>query len=93
MSFLYADTSIGKLGEEKGVRIVDQPPQDWVSVAVRGTYTGERFDEACEKLRGWLAKEAEWEAVGEPRLLGFNSPFVPSFLRYSEVQIPVKPVR
>ena len=42
-----------------------------------------------EQLRTWLAKHPEWAAAGPPRSLAYNSPFVPWFAKYSEVQIPV----
>ena len=42
-----------------------------------------------DTLETWLAGHPEWTAAGPPRMLGYNSPFVPWFLKYAEVQLPV----
>lgn len=44
---------------------------------------------APERRRAWLTEHPEWTAAGPPRSLAYNSPFVPGFVKYSEVQIPV----
>ena len=89
MSFLYADTNTGDLGTANRVQVSDQAAQDWVSIAARGAYSQNLFDEKCRQLRAWLQQHPEWQESGEPRMLGFNSPFVPRFLRYAEIQIPI----
>lgn len=48
------------------------------------------FDAAGDDLRQWLDQNQQWDGSGEARYLGYNSPFVPSFLRYGEVQIPIR---
>ena len=94
MAFLYRNPTMGSLGsdEEDGridVREIDQLTA--VSIGVRGRYSEDNYNEALSKLNTWLNENADnWQANGGPRLLGYNSPFVPWFLRYGEVQIPVK---
>ena len=41
------------------------------------------------ECRGQGSK-ADYERAGEPRFLGYNSPFVPPWQQYGEAQIPVK---
>lgn len=95
MAFLYRDTSVGQTGEaEPGVRVVDVPAQTHASVGVRGRYSADRYHRCVEKLETWLADDPAGQAyqpVGPPRYLGYNSPFIPRFMRYAEVQIPVRP--
>jgi hypothetical protein len=40
-------------------------------------------------LKAWLAAHPEWSAAGPPRMLAYNSPFVPWFLKFAEVQVPL----
>jgi len=75
------------------VVVEDFPPRSYASIGVRGDYTPARFAEALEAVDAWLADHAEmWAPAGPPRYLGYNSPFVPSFMRYGEVQRPVERV-
>lgn len=95
MAFLYRTPDMGNAGKDKDdqrVVVKDIEPQTAVSIGVRGSYSTENYDSALAKLNAWLAENKEqWQADGEPRFLGYNSPFVPAFLRYGEVQIPIEP--
>jgi hypothetical protein len=62
-----------------------------ISVGVRGSYDAKNFGAGLAQLRRHLEQNAgELTAAGAPRFLGYNSPLVPGFLRYGEVQIPVR---
>jgi hypothetical protein len=95
MAFLYRNPEMGSLGsddEDTRVEVREIEQQTAVSIGVRGSYSKEHFDEAIEKLNVWLDEnKGQWQSDGEPRFLGYNSPFVPRFMRYGEVQIPVAP--
>ena len=90
MAFLYASPKLGEAGVDGSVLVADHEPTQVVSIGIRGAYTKQRFDEYCKKLREWVEIEEGWEICGEPRYLGYNSPFVISFLRYGEVQFPIR---
>jgi hypothetical protein len=96
MAFLYRNTEQGSTGSDDAdsrVEVRDVPPQWMASLGVRGSYTQARFDEAVDTLNAWLAEHGDqWRPVGEPRYLGYNSPFIFGFLRYGEVQRPVERV-
>ena len=95
MAFLYRNPEMGTPGsdaDDQRVQVKDIEQQTAVSIGVRGSYTKEHFDEAVSKLNAWLDdNKDQWQADGEPRYFGYNSPFVFGFLRYGEVQIPVQP--
>jgi len=93
MAFLYRRTDQGEVGEDGTVTVKDQPGRTYASIGVRGSYTDERFAKQLALLDAWLEEHAgSWQADGPPRYLGYNSPFIPGFWRYGEVQRPVKPV-
>ena len=52
-------------------------------------YREANFRKAVADLRDWLGRHPEWKASGPPRVLAYNSPFLPFWMKYSEVQIPV----
>ncbi len=91
MAFLYRSQELGQLGEEGAVSVRDVEPRTFASVGVRGGYDAETFLEGLSTLEVWLAaNQDEWEVVGPPRYLGYNGPFVPTPVRFGEVQVPVR---
>ena len=93
MAFLYRAADLGKLGKDGDVQVVDIPANTVLSIAVRGDYSKDNWEVNVVKLNEWLDEHEEWEASGLPRYFGFNSPFVPKFLRYGEIQIPIQKKR
>jgi effector-binding domain-containing protein len=94
MAFLYREPTLGDAGadpEDGTVMVEDVPELKVVSIGLRGSYGKKTFLQGYEKLTAWLADHPEWQAAGSPRTLGYNSPMVPGFMKFSEVQIPVTP--
>jgi hypothetical protein len=92
MSFVYRSPRTGKPGKDGIVTVRDLPAVTVISVGVRGSYNAEHFDYGLKAITDWLRIHPNsYRVVGPPRFLGYNSPFVPWFLRYGEVQIPVVP--
>ena len=91
MAFLYRTPELGPLGTDGVVRIEDVPPRAYASTGVRGEYSSAHYAEGLDRLKAWLANQSTWKADGPTRYLGYNSPFVPWFWRYGEVQVPVVP--
>ena len=90
MAFMYASPTLGKAGTDGTVEVVDHPARDYLSIGVRGGYSNDRFDQSLAKLTAWLNTQKQYTQDGSPRYLGYNSPFVAPFLKYGEVQIPVR---
>lgn len=97
MAFLYRTADMGDAGadpDDPRIEIRDIPEQTALSIGVFGSYSHKRFEQAVQQLNTWMGENAEaWRTAGEPRYLGYNSPFVPPFMRYGEVQVPIEPVR
>ncbi len=89
MAFLYRTPDLGPLGADGVVKVEDMSPQAYASTGVRGSYSDAHFEAGLARVRGWLGDHPEWVVDGPPRYLGYNSPFVPWFWRYGEVQLPV----
>ena len=94
MAFLYAKPELGTAGPDPAdaaVVVEDVPEATVVSIGLRGSYGEKTFRKGAEQLDAWLAEHAEWEPAGPPRMLAYNSPFVPGLLKYSEIQRPIRP--
>lgn len=91
MGFYYRSLDLGPAGAAGAVTVEDQPQQRFATVGTRGSYSAGRYARGLEQITAFLAASAEWQAVGEPRFLGYNGPFTPWFWRYGEVQVPVEP--
>ena len=89
MAFLYRTPELGPVGEDGMVRVVDVAPRTYASTGIRGSYSDKHHAEGVERIRAWLGAQSTWKADGPSRYLGYNSPFVPWFWRYGEVQVPV----
>ncbi|MHC4908379.1 MAG: heme-binding protein [Planctomycetota bacterium] len=89
MAFLYGSTDQGSVGTDGPVRVEDLSSRRYASVGVRGGYTNRNYERGLALLDTWLSENPGWKPDGPPRYLGYNSPFVPSFCRYGEVQIVV----
>lgn len=90
MSFLYEQESDGPAGEFGRVEVVDREPMLVIAAGVRGTYRFSRMQGAMDRLVDWLEASPEWEAAGEPRMLGYNGPDRRPADQWSEIQIPIR---
>jgi hypothetical protein len=90
MAFLYGDQDAGATGKQGSVAVSDVPAMIVVSIGVRGVQRADAVREAREKLKAWLKDNAgTYVAAGPPRVMAYNSPFVPEDRRFYEVQIPI----
>jgi len=93
MAFLYAKPDLGRPGPDPAdasVVVEDVPEVTVASIGVRGAYGKKTFKAGHEPLEAWLQAHPEWTVAGPPRMLAYNSPFVPWFAKYAEVQVPVR---
>jgi hypothetical protein len=63
-----------------------------VSLGLRGSYSEKHYSEALTRLAQWLTEHPEWAVAGDAYQVFWNSPFVPFFLKRSEVHLPVRRV-
>lgn len=91
MAFMYRDPQMTPTTRESNIQVLDLPASTVLSITVRGSYQ-RSFEKGMAALRDWLAHNPGcYEITGPPRFMGYNSPFVPWFLRIGEAQLPVKP--
>lgn len=91
MAFLYQQTTLGKTGSQGNVAVLDTTESLVASIGMIGSPSTAALDSAkrwlLEKIK---ASSQPYEVVGELRVMGYNSPFMPEKLRYYEVQLALK---
>lgn len=93
MAFFYVKPATGETGPDETVVVRDVPAGKAVSVGVRGKMN-RKVRQAHEKmLRDWLSEHTEYGTAGPTRVMGYNSPFIPTRDKYHEVQIPIAEVK
>ncbi|MCA8941709.1 MAG: heme-binding protein [Planctomycetes bacterium] len=93
MAFLYREESLGPVGKQGDVEVIDVMPTLAISIGVRGYRSEKRVDELAAELRAWLdAHRDEFEGSGAVRVMGYNGPSVRGSRRFYEVEIPVRRV-
>jgi len=85
----YKDQS-KTINSTKDVKIKTVPPLKVLSIGIRGGYTEERFQTNKNHLISWIKRNKAYEIAGKPYAVYWNGPFVPGFLKRSEVHIPIK---
>lgn len=89
-AFLYEMQASGNPGSFGQVQVTDEPAMTVVSVGVKGAYTSDEYQKMFKQLRAWLAENEDWQQDGPLRVLAYNSPFIPFWMKYSEAQMEVK---
>lgn len=78
------------LTNSDAVMLVARPARHVASIGLRGSYTKENYEAGLRRLGRWLEEHQQaWRTNGAPYAVYWNSPFVPGFLKKSEIHIPV----
>jgi hypothetical protein len=89
MSFLYKSPSQGATGNAgSDVWVSDTEETTYISIGQDGAFSYSVLNLGVDRLREALRSQTKWVAAGEPRFLGYNSPW--KWYQWSEIQIPVK---
>ena len=89
--FVGTNDAAKALASDGEVNVTPLPERTVASVGMRGAYTRKHFDDGVRQLRAWLAAHLEWQAAGPAYPVYWNSPFVPWFIKRSEVHLPIAP--
>lgn len=92
--FVGADDKDRALTNATDVVLTEVPARTVVSMGLRGGYTKDTYDRGVAALKAWLeTNKADWASDGEPYAVYWNGPFMPGFMKKSEVHWPVKSLR
>ena len=72
------------------VTIRDLEPMTVVAIGIRGSYSEENFTENKTVLLNWLKENPDYEQAGSPYTVYWDGPFIPWFLKRSEIHLPIQ---
>ena len=90
MAFYYGNPTIGSLGADGKVQVVEQEGEMVVSLGHRGSRSQKVIADGERRLRAWIEANPEYETNGKLIVMGYNSPMVPAKSQFSEIQLPIK---
>lgn len=92
MSFyIGSDADRGVLQPEGAVAVKELPERVVLAVGIRGSYSKGNYETALEKAKAWLGEQSDYEATGSaPRMIYWNGPYIPWFLKQSELHVDVR---
>ena len=90
MGFVYENLNVGSVGAAGGAEVHDRPSANVLSTGLRGGYSAKSYANGLARLQNYLEEQEHLQSTGEPVYMGYNSPLVPGFLKYAELQIEVK---
>ena len=80
---------IKALKDQGSVQVVTVPQRTVLSIGIRGAYSESNFVRAKATLEQWLTDNKEYRQAGEAYAVFWDAPFMPWFLKRSEVHITV----
>lgn len=90
MKFYVGSADISKdLLEEGGVKVINIPERTVASIGIRGSYSKKQYETNKQKLTAWLQENTRYQIAGGAYAVYWDAPFVPWFMKHSEVHIPV----
>jgi len=89
--FLGAGFKGGPIPPSPNVQVVVLPARTVLSAGVRGSYTPATFRKGMDAIENGQTNFPQWRLVGTPYAVYWNGPFLPGFLKRSEVHWPVVP--
>ncbi len=90
MTFYVGSSDIEKdLADQGDVKVVNLPERTVAAIGIRGSYSKKNFEKNREKLIAWLGENTRFTSAGEAYAVYWDAPFVPWFMKHSEVHISI----
>jgi effector-binding domain-containing protein len=91
--FVGSEVDVSAIASTEQIKIVEIPPRLVVAIGIRGSYNEKNYEKALSKAQAWLADQPEYAPDGAPRMIYWNGPFIPWFLKKSELHLPIKKMK
>ena len=87
--YVGADDKTKDLRDGDRVKVQTLPRRTVLALGVKGSYSQDNVTEAVKQLQNWMTEHPHYKKSGDPYAVYWNSPFVPWFLKRSEIHIPI----
>jgi hypothetical protein len=65
-------------------------PMQVLAIGIRGSYDEENFRENRDRLLRWIDEQTTYEPAGAPYAVYWDGPYIPWFLKRSEIHLPIR---
>ena len=65
-------------------------PMQVLAIGIRGSYDEENFRENRDRLIRWIDEQTTYEPAGESYGVYWDGPYIPWFLKRSEIHLPIR---
>ena len=72
------------------VEVKELEPMQVLAIGIRGSYDEENFRENRDRLVRWIEEQAVYEAAGDAYAVYWDGPYIPWFLKRSEIHLPIR---
>jgi hypothetical protein len=72
------------------VTVKELEPMRVLAIGIRGSYDEENFRENRDLLLQWIDEQTTYKRAGEPYAVYWDGPYVPWFLKRSEIHLPIR---
>ncbi len=72
------------------VTVKELEPMQVLAIGIRGSYDEENFRENRDRLFRWIDEQTTYEPAGEPYAVYWDGPYIPWFLKRSEIHLPIR---
>lgn len=90
MRFWISESEWEKMPEKSSLKVIEQPERLVASLGIRGGYNEENFRQSKVELMNWLGEQTGIAPKGDPYMVYWNGPYVPWFLKVSEIHVEIE---
>jgi len=91
MRFFVGESDANKSSPNTAtVAVKELEPMRVLAIGIRGSYDEENFLRNRERLLQWIDEQTTYKCAGEPYAVYWDGPYVPWFLKRSEIHLPIR---
>ncbi len=90
MFFIGSEVDISKIEATEKIEIVTMPERTVLSLGIRGSYSEKNYQQSLADAMQWVGKNPDYAQDGPARMIYWNGPYVPGFLKRSELHLPIR---
>ena len=89
MFFIGSDVDISRIESTEKIEVMTIPQRQVLSVGIRGSYSESNYQQALTQATTWVQENTDYIIDGPARMIYWNGPYVPGFLKRSELHLPI----
>jgi len=89
MFFIGSEVDISRIDSTETIEIVTMPERQVLAIGIRGSYSEKNYQQALTQANEWIQQNTDYVPNGPARMIYWNGPYIPGFLKRSELHLPI----